>query len=76
MRKHGSDADWFPVEFLIFYDGHNKIRSFAYVRREDGREISDGEYDVLDELGERRRRWRKWDGKWQVKWRHRWCKQS
>jgi hypothetical protein len=77
MRERASpDADWFPVEFLIYYDDHDKLRAFAYVRKEDGSEVPDGEYHVVDELGERRRTWKKWDGKWQVKWRHRWGQQS
>src|ERR1700758_1662395 len=38
MRERG-DAKWFPVEFLIYCDDHNQLRRFAYVRREDGREI-------------------------------------
>jgi hypothetical protein len=46
MRERGSDGDWFSVEFLIYYD-QSQIRTFAYVRREDGSEIPDGEYDVL-----------------------------
>lgn len=75
MRPRGSDANWFPVEFLIYYDDHNKIRSFAYVRKsEDGSDLPDGEHEVVDKLGERRRMWKKWDGKWQVKWRHRWSR--
>ena len=73
MRERGSDGDWFSVEFLTYYDG-SQIRAFVYVRRKDGREIPDGEYDVLVGLDERRRRWKKWNGKWQVKWRHRWSK--
>ena len=72
MREHGWHSDWFPVEFLVYYDNHDKLRTFAYVRKEDGSEIPDGEYDVVDELGEHGRRWKKWKGKWQVKWRHRW----
>jgi hypothetical protein len=71
MRGRGSDADWFPVEFLVYYDG-SQIRNFAYVRRKDGVDIPDGEYDVREGLDERRRRWKKWNGNWQVKWRHRW----
>lgn len=73
MRERGSDEDWFWVEFLVYYD-RNSIRAFAYVRRRDGDEIPDGEYDVLDDLGERRRTWKKWNGAWQVRWRHRWSK--
>ena len=73
MRERGSDGDWFSVEFLIYCD-QTQIRTFAYVRREDGSEIPDGEYDVLEGLDARRRRWKKWNGKWQVKWRHRWSK--
>jgi hypothetical protein len=73
MRERVSDSDWFWVEFLVYYD-QNHIRAFAYVRRKDGAEIPDGEYEVTDELGEHRRRWNKRDGKWQVRWRHRWSK--
>jgi hypothetical protein len=73
MREHGSDGDWFSVEFLIYSD-QSQIRTFAHVRREDGNEIPDGEHDVLEGLDSRRRRWKKWNGKWQVKWRHRWSK--
>jgi hypothetical protein len=76
MRERGSDSGWFPVEFLVYYDDHNKIRTFAYVRRADGSDIPDGEYDVVDELGEHGRRWRKWKGEWRVKWRHRWGRKS
>jgi hypothetical protein len=47
------------------------MRSFAYVKREDGSEIPDGHYVFLDELGERNFRWRKWKGKWQFGWRYR-----
>lgn len=69
MREPSDDANWFPVEFLFYYDDHNKLRKFAYVRREDGREIADGRYLFLDDLGERTHRWRKWRGNWQVGWR-------
>ncbi len=62
-----SEADWFPVEFLIYYDDHHKLRAFAYVRKEGGSDVPDGEYYVLDELGERRDKWKKWNVKWQVK---------
>lgn len=71
MRIRRSNADWFAVEFLIYYD-QNQIRSFAYVRREDGGEIPDGDYEVLEGLDERRRRWKKYDGNWQVHFRSRW----
>jgi len=71
MRERGSAADWFSVEFLVYYDG-SQIRSFAYVRRKDGVDIPDGKYDVREGLDERRRRRKKWNGKWEVKWRHRW----
>ena len=74
MRERGLESDWFPVEFLVYYDDHDKLRTFAYVRKEDGGEVPDGEYDVVDGLGEHRRRWKKWKGKWQVQWRHRWSK--
>jgi len=73
MRERGLEADWFPVEFLVYYD-QRKIRAFAYVRRKDGIDIPDGEYDMREGLDERRRRWTKWNGKWQVKWRHRWTR--
>jgi hypothetical protein len=76
LREYGSNAEWALIEFLLYYDDHNKLKSVAYVRRQDGAEILDGEYEVVDELGERRRRWKKWDGKWQVKWRHPWNRQS
>jgi len=42
----------FQFEFLIYYDKHDKIRTFAYVRKEDGGDIADGDYEVVDELGE------------------------
>ena len=71
MRERGSHADWFPVEFLVHYD-LSQVRDFAFVRRRDGNDIPDGEYEVLEGEDERRRRWKKWNGKWQVKWRHRW----
>ncbi len=70
VRERGSDA-WFPVEFLTYHDERNRLHSFAYVRREDDGEIPEGHYVVLDELGERRLRWRKLKGKWQVGWRYR-----
>ena len=28
MRERGSDAEWFPVEFLAYYD-RSQIRAFA-----------------------------------------------
>jgi len=75
MRERASsETDWFPVEFLVYYDDHDKPRAIAYVRKEDGSDLPDGEYYVVNELGEYRRRWKKWNGKWQVKWRHRWSK--
>ena len=61
MRERSSDADWFQVEFLVYYD-RSQIRSFAYVRRKDGADIPDGEYDVREGEDERRRRWKKWNG--------------
>jgi len=76
MRERSLDSDWFPVEFMIYYDDHDKLRTVAYVRNEDGSELPDGEYDVVDELGEHRRRWKKCEGKWQVQWRHRWSNKS
>lgn len=76
MRERGLDSEWFPVEFLIYYDDHNKIRTFAYVRKEDGSEMPDGEYDVVDDLGEHFRRWKKREGMWKVQWRHRWSNKS
>jgi hypothetical protein len=69
MRLRGSHDEWFAVEFLIHYD-KNQIRSFEYVRREDGGDIPDGDYEVLEGLDERRRRWKKYDGMWQIKFRH------
>ena len=75
MRERNSDTDWFQVEFLVYYD-RSQIRNFAYVRRKDGAEIPDGEYDVREGEDERRRRWKKWNGKWQVKWRHRWSRKG
>jgi hypothetical protein len=70
IRERASEA-WFPIEFLTYHDDRNRLHSFAYVRREDGGEIHDGQYAFLDELGERSLRWRKWKGKWQLGWRYR-----
>lgn len=42
LRERGA-TKWFPVEFLMYHDERNKLRSFAYVRREDGVEIPDGQ---------------------------------
>ena len=70
IRERGSDAS-FPVEFLTYHDSMGKLVSFAYVRKEDGSEIPDGHYFFLDDMGERRFRWRKWKGKWQFGWRYR-----
>ncbi len=70
-RERDSETDWFPVEFLIYYGDHNKFRTFAYVRKENGAEIPAGHYVFEDDLGEYRRRWRKWKGKWQIGWRYR-----
>lgn len=67
MRERASDSEWFLVEFLIYYDDHDKLRAFAYVCKEDGSEILDGDYDVVDEHGERPRRWKKRQGKWLVR---------
>ena len=75
MREYGSDADWFSVEFLVYYDGA-QVRAFAYVRRKDGLDIPDGEYEVREGEDARRRRWKKWNGKWQVKRRHRWSRKG
>ena len=75
MRERGSEADWFPVDFLVYYD-RSQIRSFAYVRRKDGVDIPDGEYDVREGEDERRHKWKKWNGEWQVKWRHRWSRKG
>ena len=47
MRERGSEAEWFTVEFLVYYDG-SQLRAFAYVRRKDGIDIPDGEYDVRE----------------------------
>jgi hypothetical protein len=71
MRERDSDADWFPVEVLIYHDDQNKFRTFAYVRKGDGAEIPDGHYVFEDELGESRRRWRKLKSKWQFGWGYR-----
>ena len=71
LRERDSDTNWFPVEFLTYHDDRNRLRSFAYVRREDGVEIPDGHYVFRDELGERSFRWRKWKGKRQIGWRYR-----
>jgi len=70
LRERGSDANWFPVEFLTYYDDRGKLLSFAYVRREDGGNIPDGHYFFVDELGERSFRWRKLKGNWQWGWRN------
>ena len=44
MREYGSSgADWFPIEFLVYYDDHDKLRAIAYVRKEDGSDVADGE---------------------------------
>ena len=67
--RERADTNWFPVEFLMYHDERNKLRSFAYVRREDGAEIADGHYVFLDDLSERSFRWRKWKGMWQLGWR-------
>lgn len=66
LHERGSNADWFWVDYLIYYE-HRRIRAFVYVRRKDGTEIPDDDYDVVDELGERRRRWRKRNGNWQAR---------
>jgi hypothetical protein len=67
MRERASpEGDWFSVEFLVYYDDHDKLRAFAYVRKQDGSDVPDGEYHVVDELGEHRRMWKKWNGEWQV----------
>ena len=71
LRERASDANCFPVEFLTYYDDSGNLRSFAYVRKEDGGDIPDGHYIFLDELGERSFRWRKWKGKLQFGWRYR-----
>jgi hypothetical protein len=60
MRELGSNADFVWVEFLVLYD-QSHIREFGYVRREDGKDIADGVYQVLDDLGERGWVWRKRD---------------
>jgi hypothetical protein len=71
LRARDSDDNWFPVEFLTYHDEQGKLRSFAYVRKEDDGDIPDGHYYFMDELGERTFRWRKWKGKWQFGWRYR-----
>jgi len=75
LRERESHADWFAVEFLVYYE-RSQIRTFAYVRRKDGGHIPDGEYDVREGEDERRRKWKKWRGEWQVKWRHRWSRKG
>lgn len=65
MRERGSDAEWFSVDFMVYYDG-SQLRAFAYVRRKDGIDIPDGVYDIREGEDGRRRRWKKWNGKWQV----------
>jgi hypothetical protein len=75
MRERGSEADWFPVDFLVYYD-RSQIRAFAYVRRKDEVDIPDGEYEVRVGEDEQRRKWKKWNGEWQVKWRHRWSRKG
>jgi hypothetical protein len=43
MRERASsDADWFSVEFLVYYDVNDKLRAFGYVRKEDGSDVPDG----------------------------------
>lgn len=49
LHERGSNADWFWVDYLIYYE-HRRIRAFVYVRRKDGTEIPDDDYDVVDEL--------------------------
>lgn len=75
MRERGSGAEWFSVDFMVYYDG-SQLRAFAYVRRKDGIDIPDGDYEVREGEDGRRRRWKKWNGKWQVKWRHRWSRKG
>jgi hypothetical protein len=43
IHERGSDA-WIPVQFLTYHDDYDRLRSFAYVRSEDGGEILDGHY--------------------------------
>jgi len=57
FRERGSDADWFGVEFLVYYE-RSQIRNFGYVRRKDCGDIPDGEYDVREGEDERRRKWK------------------
>jgi hypothetical protein len=74
LREWGSNSDFFWVEFLVFFD-QSKIREFGYVRREDGKDIPDGVYQTLDDLGERGWGvWTKCDGKWQVRFRKKWSR--
>ena len=75
LRERESHADWFAVEFLVYYE-RSQIRTFAYVRRKDGGDIPDGEYDLREGEDEGRRKWKKWRGEWQVKWRHRWSRKG
>ena len=35
-----------------------RLRNFGYVRRKDGGDITDGEYDVREGEDERRRKWK------------------
>jgi len=74
MRVRGSDGEWFWVEFLLYREPR-KIKVVAYVRRKDGLEMLDGEYDVRDEIGERRWTWKRRKGEWEPKWRHKWQNQ-
>jgi hypothetical protein len=49
-------------------------RAFAYVHRQNGDNIPDGEYDVQDREMPRRRGVE--DVKWQVRWRYGWSRKS
>jgi hypothetical protein len=73
MRERGSNSDWFWVDYLVYYD-RSHIRAFGYIRRDDAKDIEDGVYQVLDDLGERRWGWTKREGEWQVRWRKRWSR--
>jgi len=53
------------------YGYRNKLRSFAYVRKEDDGDIPDGHLVLVDNLDEETHGWRKWKGRWQVGWRYR-----
>jgi len=61
-RERGFTADWFAANSGLLRTEPDQ--DFAHVRREDGGDIPDGEYDVAGRRNERRRRWKKWRGEW------------